>query len=173
MRGSNYLVPVESGIKKAKDIRYKAVDLNMLIDEMVYAENGKNVIILDACRNNPLPQEERRRDSSTGLARTDAPPGTLIAYATSPGSIAFDGDGRNGIYTKYLLENMFTPGIPIEMVFKKVLQGVASDTNRKQIPWMSSSLEIDFYFTAQNTNDFMKNLSIVEIRTFSNDAHIN
>jgi hypothetical protein len=143
--GKNYLIPVQSRIKKAKDVRYKAVDLNMLIDEMVAAENGKNIIILDACRNNPFP-EEKSRHASRGLARTDVPAGSLIAYATSPGSVAIDGEGRNGIYTSYLLENMNAPGIPIEMVFKRVLQGVASDTHRKQIPWMSSSLDIDFYF---------------------------
>ncbi len=81
-----------------------------------------------------------------------APAGTLIAYATSPGSVAIDGEGRNGIYTKYLLENMSSPDIPIEMVFKRVLKGVASETSRKQIPWMSSSLDIDFYFASQQTS---------------------
>jgi len=145
MEGNNYLLPVQSGIKRARDIRYKAVDLNMLIDEMTAAKNGKNIIILDACRNNPLPQEDNRHQT-VGLARTDAPAGTLIAYATSPGSVAIDGEGRNGIYTSYLLENIFLPGLPIEMVFKRVLQGVAADTDRKQIPWMSSSLDIDFSF---------------------------
>ena len=68
----------------------------MLIDEMDFANNGKNIIILDSCRNNPLPEQESRNPSK-GLARTDAPPGTLIAYATSPGSVAIDGEGRNGI----------------------------------------------------------------------------
>lgn len=150
--GNNYLIPVQSGIKSARDIRYKAVDLNMLIDEMVYAENNKNIIIMDACRNNPLPEEDTRRRPSTGLARTDAPAGTLIAYATSPGSVAIDGEGRNGIYTKYLLEHIFSPGIPVEMVFKRVLQGVTSETDRKQIPWMSSSLEVDFYFVPEQTS---------------------
>jgi len=145
MEGNNYLIPVQSGIRRARDIRYKAVDLNMLLDEMTTAENGKNIIILDACRNNPLPQEDSRHQT-VGLARTDAPAGTLIAYATSPGSVAIDGDGRNGIYTSYLLENIYLPGLPIEMVFKRVLQGVAADTDRKQIPWMSSSLDIDFSF---------------------------
>ena len=145
MGGNNYLIPVHSGIKKAKDVRYKAVDLNMLIDEMAYAENGKNIIILDACRNNPFPKEKSRNES-LGLARTEVPAGSLIAYATGPGSVAIDGEGRNGIYTSYLLANIYTPGIPVEMVFKRVLQGVASDTERKQIPWMSSSLDIDFYF---------------------------
>jgi hypothetical protein len=145
MGGKNYLIPVQSRIKKAKDVRYKAVDLNMLIDEMSYAENGKNIIILDACRNNPFPKE-KSRNASLGLARTEVPAGSLIAYATGPGSVAIDGEGRNGVYTSYLLANIDTPGIPIEMVFKRVLQGVASGTDRKQIPWMSSSLDIDFYF---------------------------
>jgi len=172
IKGNNYLIPVHSGIKQAKDIRYKAVDLNMLIDEMVYANNGKNIIILDACRNNPLPEKDERR-SSTGLARTDAPAGTLIAYATSPGSVAIDGEGRNGVYTKYLLENMFEPGIPIEIVFKRVLQGVSSDTNRKQIPWMSSSLDIDFYFITKNTDNIMKNIPTMRTGIVSTDIAAN
>lgn len=150
--GKNYLIPVQAGIKQAKDIRYKAVDLNMLIDEMVYAENGKNIIILDSCRNNPLPKGEGRRAAAVGLARTDAPAGTLIAYATSPGSVAIDGEGRNGIYTKYLLQNLFTPGLPVEILFKRVLQGVASETERRQIPWMSSSLFVDFVFASASSD---------------------
>ena len=150
MGGQNYLIPIQSRIKKAKDVRYKAVDLNMLVDAMFYAENGKNIIILDACRNNPFPKEKSRK-ASLGLARTEVPSGSLIAYATGPGSVAIDGEGRNGIYTSYLLANIDTPGIPIEMVFKRVLQGVASDTNRKQIPWMSSSLDIDFYFSVSKS----------------------
>jgi hypothetical protein len=155
MSGQNYLIPIQSRIKKAKDVRYKAVDLNMLIDAMFYAENGKNIIILDACRNNPFPKEKGRK-ASLGLARTEVPSGTLIAYATGPGSVAIDGEGRNGIYTSYLLANIHTPGIPIEMVFKRVLQGVAADTNRKQIPWMSSSLDIDFYFAVGHSTVAMQ-----------------
>lgn len=145
MDGINFLVPVESRINKPNDIKYKAVNLNMLLDEMTAAKNGKNIIILDSCRDNPLPKGETRR-RTVGLARTEAPAGTLIAYATSPGSVAIDGKGRNGIYTKYLLSNMNTPNIPIETVFKRVLQGVSAETERQQIPWMSSSLDIDFYF---------------------------
>jgi uncharacterized caspase-like protein len=118
---------------------------------MVDANNGKNIVVLDSCRNSPLPREDSRY-ASIGLARTDAPAGTLIAYATSPGSVAIDGEGRNGTYTKYILENIFAPGLPIEMVFKRVLKGVSSETNRKQIPWMSSSLDIDFAFAPKESD---------------------
>ena len=144
--GINYLVPANSRITNVRDFRYKAVEINQLLDAMVDARNGANIVLLDACRNNPLPKNHSRR-ASAGLARTDAPPGTLVVYATSPGSVASDGKGRNGVFTKYLLVNIKTPNVPVETVFKRVLQGVSQETDRKQIPWISSSFTEDFFFT--------------------------
>ena len=145
VNGENYLVPINSGIQKQSDVRFKAVNVGMVLEEMGQAENSLNIVILDACRNNPLPRSFR--SSSRGLAKIDGPTGTLIAYATSPGSVASDGEGRNGIYTKHLLKNITTSGLPVEQVFKKVLQGVKQDTNSGQVPWLSSSFSGDFYFT--------------------------
>ena len=79
----------------------------------------------------------------------DAPTGSFIAFATAPGSVAADGKGRNGIFTKHFLKHMQTPGLPLEMVLKKVRQGVLADTDRKQVPWSASSLTINFYFIMQ------------------------
>ncbi|QTA82515.1 Caspase domain-containing protein [Desulfonema limicola] len=145
--GKNYLIPIgaDIAIKNQKDVRYKAVDLNQILDEMNYAGNGFNIAILDACRDNPLPRSFRST-ASAGLARVDGPKGTLITFATSPGSVAIDGEGRNGIFTKHLLENMKIPGLPIEQIFKRVLQGVDQESNGEQTPWMSSSFTGDFYF---------------------------
>jgi uncharacterized caspase-like protein len=114
------------------------------------AENGVNVIVLDACRNNPFTRSFR--SSQRGLAVTQAITGSLIAYATAPGSAAADGSGRNGVYTSHLLQNMRMPGVPIEQVFKNVRIGVMKETGNKQIPWETSSLigNVTLRSTAEN-----------------------
>jgi hypothetical protein len=103
-----------------------------------------SIVILDACRNNPF--ERRFRSAGGGLAAMDAPKGILIAYATSPGSVASDGTGRNGLYTQELLKAMRTPGLPVERMFKEVRKNVTRVTGDTQIPWEMSSLTGEFYF---------------------------
>ena len=143
--GRNYLIPVGAMINSQKDVRYKAVDLGQVLDEMYEAGNGLNIVVLDACRDNPLPRSVRS-GAGRGLTRVDAPRGTFIAFATSPGSVAQDGEGRNGIFTKHVLKNIRLPGLSLEQVFKKVLQGVDWETRGNQTPWSSSSFTGDFYF---------------------------
>lgn len=142
--GQNYMVPIKSGIERQSDVRYKAVNVGQVLGEMELAENSLNIVVMDACRDNPLPRSFR--SGQRGLARMDGPKGTIIAYATSPGSVASDGAGRNGVYTKYLLKYMNQSGLSVEEVFKKVLQGVDKETDGHQIPWLSSSFTGDFYF---------------------------
>ncbi len=142
--GRNYLIPIGANIKKEHDAKYEAVDVGRILDEMDKASNQMNVVILDACRDNPFARSFR--SSGQGLAQLDAPSGTLIAYATSPGKVASDGVGNNGIYTKYLLTHMMTPGISIEETFKRVRAGVMQETQNQQLPWESSSLIGNFYF---------------------------
>ncbi len=101
------------------------------------AQNGVNVVVLDACRDNPF---RGFRTLSRGLAQTRAPKGTLIAYATAPGDVAADGDGRNGIFTGHLLQAFREPGLQIEQVFKKAREAVDAATGGRQVPWTSSSL---------------------------------
>jgi tetratricopeptide (TPR) repeat protein len=108
------------------------------------ARNQLNIVILDACRNNPFAR--KFRSTNNGLASINAPSGTLIAYATAPGSVASDGDGRNGLYTQELLKAMREPALKIEDVFKRVRSGVQGLTSGMQVPWESSSLVGDFYF---------------------------
>ena len=103
-----------------------------------------NFLILDACRDNPFAASFKV--SSQGLAQMSSPTGTLIAYATAPGSVAADGYGRNGIYTKHILQNIRLPDIPVEIMFKRVREGVERETRRLQTPWDSSSLKGDFVF---------------------------
>ncbi len=144
VKGRNYLIPVDSKITKETEVEYESVDLGFALAQMEDAHNRLNIVILDACRNNPFARSYRSVNS--GLASIDAPGGTLIAYATAPGSVASDGEGRNGLYTLELLSFMRSPGAKIEEVFKRVRIAVQSKTAGKQIPWESSSLTGDFYF---------------------------
>lgn len=142
VRGKNYLIPIDAQITNETSIRVESVDVDGVLDQLGSSE--LNVVILDACRNNPF--ERRFRSLGGGLAQMDAPKGSLIAYATAPGKIAADGDGRNGLFTQELLKQMQTPGLTIEQVFKNVRREVARATRDNQIPWESSSLTGDFYF---------------------------
>lgn len=142
--GENYLIPVDAEIDVEGDIKYRAVNVGTVLSKMEAAGNRLNIVFLDACRNNPFSRSWR--SSTKGLAKVDAPTGTYIAYATAPGSVASDGTGSNGIFTEALIRAMSVKGLTIENVMKQVRVEVAGQTDRKQIPWTSSSLMGDFYF---------------------------
>ncbi len=147
--GRNYLMPIDARIESESDVRYEAVDAGRVLGKMEDAENQLNIVILDACRNNPYARAFRSDQS--GLARMDAPTGSLIAYATGPGEVAADGPERNGIFTKYLIQHMMTPNLSIEQALKRVRIDVARQTSGRQIPWESSSLMGDFYFNPEKS----------------------
>jgi uncharacterized caspase-like protein len=146
LRGRNFLIPVNADIQREDEVEDQAVDANLVLGKMDSAKNSLNIVVLDACRNNPF--QRSFRSAAQGLAQMDAPSGTLIAFATAPGSVAADGDGENGLYTSHLLRAIKEPGLPIEQLFKKVRIGVTRDTNDRQVPWESSSLKGNFYFVA-------------------------
>jgi uncharacterized caspase-like protein len=147
VNGTNYLLPIGAKINKEADVKYQAVDANKIFDEMATANNGLNIVMLDACRDNPFARSFR--SAARGLAIVNsAPSGTFISYSTSPGNVAADGDGRNSPYTESLLKQMATPDLPIEQVFKKVRQELNKKTNSRQIPWELSSLSGDFIFNS-------------------------
>ena len=143
VQGVNYLVPVGSKVASESDARFECVDAGRVLGKMEDAGNELNIVILDACRNNPFARSFR--SVSQGLAQMDAPTGSIVAYATAPNAVASDGKGTNGMYTKYLLQNMTTPGIPIEEVFKRVRIAVMGESAKKQVPWESSSIAGYFY----------------------------
>jgi uncharacterized caspase-like protein len=145
IKGRNYLVPIGADIQREDEVAYAALDAQAVLDKMEAAGNGTNLLILDACRNNPFARSFR--SSSAGLAQMDAPVGTLVAFATAPGMVASDGTGSNGLYTKNLLEAMRKPGLKVEDVFKQVRVAVRRDSGGKQVPWESTSLEGDLYFS--------------------------
>ena len=138
----NYLVPIDARLKGTADVASQCVDVNGLIADIGKAANPMNVIILDACRDNPFDSAREQK----GLSQFDAPPGTLLAFATSPGNVAADGDGDNGLYTSHLLREIKVPETKIEDVFKRVRLAVRRQSNGRQIPWESTSLEQDFWF---------------------------
>ena len=142
----NYMIPVDAEIADISELREQGVDVNSLIDGIRKAGNPMNIIILDACRNNPFGRGRVARLDQKGLSQLDAPPGTLLAYATAPGNVASDGEGANGLYTENLLREIKTPEAKIEDVFKRVRLHVRRRTNGQQIPWESTSLEEDFWF---------------------------
>lgn len=144
VKGINYLIPVDTDIYSEEEVEVQALSVQSVLNKMEAAKNRLNLIILDACRNNPF--GSGIRSGNQGLAQMDAPSGTFIAYATAPGSIASDGDGSNGLYTHHLLMALTQPGIGVEQVFKQVRIGVKQDSGNKQLPWDSSSLTGDFYF---------------------------
>jgi caspase domain-containing protein len=142
--GRNYMIPIDADVKSEAEVEADAVDVATVLARMETARNKLNIVVLDACRDNPFVR--RFRSTAKGLASIDAPVGTLIAYATAPGSVALDGTGPNSFYTGALVDAIRTPGLKVEEVFKRVRQTVRVKTQGKQIPWEASSLEGDFVF---------------------------
>ena len=149
VKGRNYFIPVNADIQREDEIADQGLDVSLILEKMSTAGKGVNILIVDACRDDPFGRSFR--STSRGLAQMDAPRGTMIAYATSPGKVSSDGDARerNSPYTKHLLRAMQTPNKPIEQVFKEVRRAVQDETKNQQTPWENTSLSGDFYFKVQ------------------------
>src|SRR5882724_5398343 len=144
-KGRNYLIPIDADNQSEAEVEDSGVDASLILNYMDDAQNGLNIVILDACRNNPFARSFR--SATDGLAQVDAPTGTLIAYATAPGRVASDGTGQNGLYTSELLKQMRVPGLSATEMFMRVRAEVMKQTGSKQVPWEASSLVGTFYFT--------------------------
>ena len=142
----NYLLPVDAAPQSAADVPAQAVDVQAVIGAFRAAGTQMNILVLDACRDNPFGGSA----SGRGLAPQDAPPGTFLAYATAPGHVAEDGSERdgNGLYTRHLLQELRQPGARIEDIFKRVRLHVRRASQGRQVPWESTSLEADFIFAS-------------------------
>ncbi len=150
-RGTNYLLPVSANLEKEADVRYELIDVAMVLDEMALAESRLNIVILDACRNNPFGGRGLRA-ASPGLAQMQAPAGTIIAYATQPGAVAADGAGANSPYTEALSKAMLKPGEAVFDIFNDVGITVKRNSGGVQQPWVSASpIEGRFYFLGPTT----------------------
>lgn len=156
--GINYLIPVNAGITSYEKMKQQSVSLNQIFSAVKQAPSKQNILILDACRNNPFKPLQGNKKSrgisindskllniSSGLAPVEAPTGTLIAYATEPGNTASDGNGKNGTYTSALLRHI-GKAETAEALFKEVRKDVLDATDDKQTPWEHSSLIEKFYF---------------------------
>lgn len=133
LRDHNYLIPVDAQIETEADVEDGAVSADYVLNQMADAQNSLNIVILDACRNNPFARS-LRSGGANGLAQMSAPTRALIAYATAPGSVASDGTGGNGLYTQELLAAMREPNVSVENVFKRVRINVIQKSAGKQTP---------------------------------------
>jgi formylglycine-generating enzyme required for sulfatase activity len=145
--GNNYLIPVDANIDAEYKLEFSAIKLDWIIHLLDKTKSQVNIIILDACRNNPFPISQYKSFSG-GLIPTTAPEGTLIAFATEPNAVALEGskENRNSIYTEAFIESLSNPELNIESLFKNVRKLVIARTKKKQIPWEHSSLVNEFYF---------------------------
>ncbi len=146
VRGNNYLIPVDADIKAEDEVAFDSIDAQSVLEKMESAKNRMNLIVLDACRDNPFAKNSR--SAAAGLATMSAPSGSLVAYSTAPGSVASDGAGKNGLYTEQLARVLQQPGLPVEEVFKQVRAAVRRASNNQQTPWENTALEGQFYFRA-------------------------
>ena len=144
IKGENYLPAVDADISSEEDVPNQSLAIRQIMDVLVDAKTRLNLVFLDACRNNPYSRSFR--SAGEGLSRVIAPSGTLISFATRPGSVAADGDGRNGLYTGALLQQMNNTSQPIEQVLKRVVTSVKASSKNRQEPWMEGSIEGEFCF---------------------------
>ena len=144
-KGFNYLIPVDANLKSESDVEYNCVRADRVLGKMEDAKNKINIVILDACRDNPFERSWTRSSKGRGLASMTAPVGSIIAFATSPGSTASDGTGKNGLFTSGLLTYINEPGITAIQMFQKVNLYVLKQSGNQQQPWVATSLTGDFY----------------------------
>jgi uncharacterized caspase-like protein len=146
--GTNYLMPTDSRLRNEATVAVEAYPLKSLLERLAAARSAVNVVVLDACRNNPFqppPGARMRNWGIDGLARAAAPRGTLIAYSTAPGEVAADGAGANSLFAEALARELARPSQPLEQAFKRAGAWVRQQTRDEQIPWIESSLSADLY----------------------------
>ena len=152
--GRNYLLPTNAKLLKEQDLLFEAIDVRLPLRVMDQSGARVKIVILDACRNNPLASSLARSiraagrsvDVGQGLASLDGAAGTLIAFATAPEAVAADGKGRNSPFTKALLQWIGKPRLEVRTMFGRVRESVWTETNEKQLPWVNEALLGDFYF---------------------------
>ncbi|MFM0200667.1 caspase family protein [Paraburkholderia fungorum] len=139
----NYLLPVDARVSTGDELKARCVDLGLLLNAFADAKDKTHVVILDACRNDPFGGSYK--PAQAGLSQVDAPVGSLLAYSTSPGSVAFDGDRKNGLYTENLIREWSRRDANLENALKRVRLNVRLESQGKQIPWESTSLESEVF----------------------------
>jgi hypothetical protein len=169
--GSNYLIPTTANLQMKADVDDQCVKMDFVMQALEEAGNPLNILILDACRNNPF--RSFSRSSTGGLNMVDAPKGSYIVYATKPGAVASDGTGRNGLFTSKLLKHINEPDLNIEQVFKRVARDVSTESGETQRPWIASDYTGDFYFSnAGSTNSSPVSTTPVQANNSSNSREV-
>lgn len=153
VEGENYLLPAGDGVEDSSELAAKAISASAIVNDMAMSGNDLNIIILDACRDNPL------TGVTTGLSRIESSASLFVSYSTSPGAVALDGEGRNSPYAKHLTLALATPNLNLEETFKKTLKGVYQETSGQQTPWLSSSFFGDFVFRGDDGAEAKANSS--------------
>jgi hypothetical protein len=152
VRGTNYLVPVTANPTRETDVDFQMVDVAIVLRQMEGAGTKLNLVLLDACRNNPF-GGRGLRSSDGGLAQMRAPEGTLLSYATQPGNVALDGNDGHSPYTRALVETMQKPGLDVLQAFNQVGLIVKRSTGSSQQPWVSTSpIDGSFYFSGSGNS---------------------
>ncbi len=149
VKGENYLLPVDTNLTREDEVKRKAINANDVLEKMGEGKSHLNLVFLDACRNNPFPSSSR--GVNRGLTSMNPPSGTLLVFSTNPENVAEDGTGRNGTYTKHLLNYIDQPGLEVGMMLRQVRTKVKEETGGKQVPWENGSIEGAFYFN-ENTS---------------------
>ena len=155
--GENYLLPVGREFSSLEDVKRGSVTALAVVDAMATGRSDLNIIILDACRNNPIDP-----NGAKGLSRIDSNARLFISYATSPGLTALDGAGNNSPYAKYLYQSIDAPNLDIEDTFKRTLKGVYVETHGEQTPWISSTFFGDFVFRPSGEKPSRRRTSAAE-----------
>jgi hypothetical protein len=146
--GTNFLVPVDAKPKRREDLDFQMVSADLVLRQMTGSGTRLNILILDACRNNPF-SGSGLRSGGGGLAEMKAPEGTLISYSTQPGAVALDGTGRDSPFTLALAAAMRQPGLDVFRMFNQAGLDVNKTTGGQQEPWLSASpIEGEFFFAA-------------------------
>jgi len=164
--GENYLIPVDADIQEADELAYNAVDAESILAKMRSAGNKINIVVMDACRDNPFPGSSRSAEKGLAVVKVKVPE-SVIVYATDPGSTASDGTGRNSPFTKAFLENMDAPGQDITEMMKRVTSRVQTDTDGKQTPWVSTNLTKDFTFRSASGSTVVSSVQPAAAPTIS------
>lgn len=177
--GENYLLPTDANLASQSDVKYQTLPISKVLDKMYEADSEVRIAILDACRDNPFARNWKTRSSSLtrGLAQVQSRgAGDFIAYATQPGNVSLDGNGRNGVFTQYLLKHLDHSGKNIEELFTLVRQDVAQNTKNEQVPFTTNGLIGNFYFAKATTSNVVINNRVnnqTEIKTNTNTNNNN
>ena len=167
--GNNYLIPVDANIEIEADVEFESINAGRVLAGLKQSNNGLNLVVLDACRNNPYAKSFR--SSSRGLSRMKPTSGSLILYATEPGSVAADGRGNNGVFTTHLVNAINQDGLSIEKVFKATARNVNKATQKKQTPYIEGVVLGEFYFSGGVVASGSQSIKVTSLKNDSSGEH--